>query len=149
MGTTAAAVTHLVEPSGRNAARRFGQRWLDLPVRRKGFLVIALPVSALVVVVAMSLVLLIQERQARTESTQARNFSTATENTLNLTVNAETGVRGYAAGRLVVLLQPYTQAVASLPATLSQLSRAGAVVRAGPDVTTVRASVTEAFQSFA
>jgi signal transduction histidine kinase/DNA-binding response OmpR family regulator len=99
-------------------------RWLDLPVRAKGAVVVAVPLVALLAVVGMSLALQLQERQVRTSATKANALVAGAQNGLLAALNAETGVRAYAATGAVSFLQPYHQAQRALPATLAGLDDA-------------------------
>jgi signal transduction histidine kinase/CheY-like chemotaxis protein len=85
--------------------------WLDRPVRAKGMIVVAIPLIALVAVTSASLVLEHNERQERSVVLTASALSTSAQQVLADAVNAETGVRGYAATRDPLFLQPYTVSV--------------------------------------
>jgi signal transduction histidine kinase/CheY-like chemotaxis protein len=85
--------------------------WLNRPVRAKGSVVIAVPLIALVAVTSASLVLEHNERQERNVALTASTLSTSANQVLADAVNAESGVRGYAATRDRLFLQPYSVSV--------------------------------------
>jgi CHASE3 domain sensor protein len=85
--------------------------WLDRPMRAKGMVVIAVPLIALIAVSSASLALEANERQERSVSMTASALTAAAQQVLVDAVNAETGVRGYAATRDALFLQPYTVSV--------------------------------------
>ena len=87
--------------------RRVQQWWLDRSVRAKGFIVIAVPLLTLIAVTSASLALQQHERQERAIAVAASNLSGTADQVLADAVNAETGVRGYAATRDPIFLAPY------------------------------------------
>lgn len=76
-------------------------------MRAKGTIVVAVPLIALIGVTSASLVLQHNEQQERQAGRTASALSTAAQQVLSDAVNAETGVRGYAATGDPVFLQPY------------------------------------------
>ncbi len=76
-------------------------------MRVKGRIVVAVPLIALIGVTSASLVLQHNEQQERQVSRTASALSTAAQQVLSDAVNAETGVRGYAATGDPLFLQPY------------------------------------------
>ena len=88
--------------------RRVQQWWLDRSVRAKGFIVIAVPLLTLIAVTSASLALQQHERQERAIAVAASNLSGTADQVLADAVNAETGVRGYAATRDPIFLPPTT-----------------------------------------
>jgi signal transduction histidine kinase/CheY-like chemotaxis protein len=85
--------------------------WLDRSMRAKGMVVVAVPLIALIAVTSASLVLEQNERQERSVALTASALNTAAQQVLADAVNAETGVRGYAATRDPLFLQPYNVAL--------------------------------------
>src|SRR3984957_3764692 len=85
--------------------------WLDRPMRAKGAVVVAVPLIALVAVSSASLVMEHNERQERGVALTASSLSTAAQQVLSDAVNAETGVRGYAATGDPLFLAPYSLSV--------------------------------------
>src|ERR1700684_3020104 len=83
-------------PPGTNQAHGIRQWWLDLSLRAKGLIVIALPLIALMGVISANLALQHSESNERNISTNARNLDTAAAQVLTDTLNGETGIRGYA-----------------------------------------------------
>jgi signal transduction histidine kinase/ActR/RegA family two-component response regulator len=88
-------------------ARGLRKWWLDRSLRAKGLIVVAVPLIALMGVGSANLVLQQRESAERTVSTSARDLAAAANKVLADAVNAETGVRGYAAARDPLFLAPY------------------------------------------
>jgi signal transduction histidine kinase/CheY-like chemotaxis protein len=87
------------------------QWWLNRPVRSKGMVVVAAPLIALIAVSSASLTLQYNERQERSVAMTASALTTSAQQVLADAVNAETGVRGYAATGDALFLQPYSVSV--------------------------------------
>jgi signal transduction histidine kinase/ActR/RegA family two-component response regulator len=100
--------------------------WLDRPVRAKGMVVVAVPLIALIAVTSASLSVQYSERQQRSEALTASALTTSAQQVLTDAVNAETGVRGYAATGNPQVLQPYNVALTRLAGDQAAL-RAAAV----------------------
>jgi len=81
--------------------------WLDRSVRTKGLIVIAVPLIALAGTASAGLVLQYNESQERQVVVTARDLSAAADQILADAVNAETGIRGYAATGDALFLAPY------------------------------------------
>lgn len=90
-----------------HAPRWLTRWWLNRSIRSKGLVVIAIPLTALTVIASASLALESHERQVREVSTHASNLRTTAEAVLVDALNAETGVRGYAATGDSFFLKPY------------------------------------------
>jgi signal transduction histidine kinase/ActR/RegA family two-component response regulator len=103
-----------------------GRWWLDRSVRAKGMVVVAVPLIALVGVTSASLALQSQERQVRSAAITASAVTAAARKLLSDAVNAETGVRGYAATRNPLFLQPYDVALARVAGDRAALGAAAA-----------------------
>jgi len=88
--------------------------WLDRSVRVKGMIVVAGPLTALIAVSSASLVLQYNERQERSVAVTASAVNTSAQQVLSDAVNAEAGVRGYAATGNPQFLQPYNMSLARL-----------------------------------
>jgi signal transduction histidine kinase/ActR/RegA family two-component response regulator len=105
---------------------RLGRWWLDRSVRVKGLIVIAIPLIALIALTSASLALQSNERQERHVATIASTLNTAAQKVMVDAVNAETGVRGYAATGDLLFLQPYSAILADVAADRAAL-RAAAI----------------------
>jgi signal transduction histidine kinase/ActR/RegA family two-component response regulator len=141
------------------------QWWLNRPVRAKGMVVVAVPLIALVAVTSASLVLEHNERQERSVALTASTLSTSAQQVLSDAVNAETGVRGYAATGDPLFLRPYSVSVtrfardqaalraaandegdgraertaaATATAAMAELARLRSAISAGASVTALR-----------
>jgi signal transduction histidine kinase/ActR/RegA family two-component response regulator len=91
----------------RDRPRRLQQWWLDWSVRTKGLIVVAIPLIALLSTTTASLALQHDERHQRSVALAASHLSTDADQVLAAAVNAETGVRGYAATGAPLFLAPY------------------------------------------
>lgn len=87
-------------------ARGLRRWWLDMSLRAKGLIVIAIPLVALLGTTSASLVLQHSESHERSVGAAARNLTNAANLVLADMVNAETGIRGYGAVRDPVFLAP-------------------------------------------
>ena len=96
--------------------RRLQQCWLDRSVRVKGLIVVAVPLIALIVTTSASLALQVSERHERSNGTAASGLINASNQVLADAVNAETGIRGYAATRDPLFLAPYDVTLAQIGA---------------------------------
>jgi len=99
-----------------HAPRWLTRWWLNRSIRSKGLVVIAIPLIALTVIAATGLALEANERQARAVSVAASNLRTAAEAVLIDALDAETGIRGYAATGDAFFLAPYQQALSQAAA---------------------------------
>jgi len=88
-------------------SHRLKRWWLDRSVRSKGLIVVAVPLIALIAVTVASLALQRNERQERYMALTALELNTSAQQVLADAVNAETGMRGYAATGNPLFLQPY------------------------------------------
>ena len=98
--------------------------WLDRSIRAKGLIVIAIPLIALLGTASASLALQHNEQQQRTVALAGRGLTTAADQLLANAVNAETGVRGYAATGDTLFLAPYNVALAQQGADRTSLREA-------------------------
>ncbi|HXA33616.1 MAG TPA: ATP-binding protein [Acidimicrobiales bacterium] len=99
---------------------RRGQRWADLPVRTKVLSLLALPLGALLACVISGILLVGQTNSLLASAHQTSAAVSDMNAKLQLLVDAETGVRGYAATGDPVFLQPYNQAIAAASGALAK-----------------------------
>jgi signal transduction histidine kinase/CheY-like chemotaxis protein len=104
---------------------RLRRWWLDRPVRTKGLIVVAIPLTALLVSTAASLALQYQERRDRVVATAGLNLTNAAGRVLTDTVNGESGIRGYAATTDPLFLQPYRMMLSRIAADRRVFRAAG------------------------
>jgi signal transduction histidine kinase len=104
--------------------RRLRRWWLDRSVRTKGLTVLAVPLVALVCIVSANLVLEGNESQQRTTGHAANALVNALGAVLLDAVNAETGIRGYAATADPTFLAPYYLALKQFDADQRSLRAA-------------------------
>jgi len=94
-------------PPGAVQAHGLRRWWLDLSLRGKGLIVVAVPLIALLGITSANLVLQRDEASERTVSLAARNLDEAAAQVLADAVNGETGVRGYGMTDDPTFLEPY------------------------------------------
>jgi signal transduction histidine kinase/ActR/RegA family two-component response regulator len=123
--------------------------WLNRPVRSKGMVVVAVPLIALVAVTSASLTLQYNERQERSVALTASTLSTSAQQVLSDAVNAETGVRGYAATRDPLFLQPYSVSVTRFARDQTALRAAAIAEGDGRAERTAAATATTAMAELA
>src|SRR5580658_3153066 len=116
---------------GTDQAHGIRQWWLDLSLRAKGLIVIALPLIALMGVISANLALQQSESNERNISTDARNLDTAAAQVLTDAVNGETGIRGYAATGDPTFLDPYILMQTQIAADRAALRQAAVVAGVG------------------
>jgi signal transduction histidine kinase/CheY-like chemotaxis protein len=97
-------------------SRWLRQWWLDRSVRTKGLTVVAVPLIALIGTTSASLALQHSEHQERSAATAASGLNVAAGLVLADAVNAESGVRGYAATGRTLFLAPYQLALTRIGA---------------------------------
>jgi signal transduction histidine kinase/ActR/RegA family two-component response regulator len=100
-------------------------------VRRKGLIVVAVPLIALLGLTSANLLLQQNESKVRNISLNARNLDDAAYRVLADTVNGETGIRGYAATRDPLFLAPYTLMLTRIGAERRSLREAAVIVGDG------------------
>jgi PAS domain S-box-containing protein len=103
--------------------------WRNLPLRGKGLVVVALPILALVGVVIWSYQAQRAEGRAGSQLNYQLKTLGAAAQVLFLTVDSETGVRGYLLTGQPAYLDPYHSAQANLGPAMKQL---GALVQNQP-----------------
>jgi signal transduction histidine kinase len=118
-------------PPGTVPAHGIRQWWLNQSVRRKGLIVVAVPLIALLGLTSANLLLQQNESKVRNISLNARNLDDAAYRVLADTVNGETGIRGYAATRDPLFLAPYTLMLTRIGAERRSLREAAVIVGDG------------------
>ncbi len=98
-----------------------GRRWADLSLGRKGIVVIALPLIALVVAAGTFLWVERQEDSSQAGVTKSLRVRSQIQQVSQLLVDAETGVRGYLLTRDAAFLTPYREATENLPRAIDRL----------------------------
>jgi signal transduction histidine kinase/ActR/RegA family two-component response regulator len=98
--------------------------WFDRSLRAKGLIVVAVPLIALMGTNSANLLLQRHESNERIVSTDARALVSAAQQVLADSVNAETGVRGYAATRDPLFLDPYNLTLTRIGADRRSLREA-------------------------
>ncbi len=97
--------------------------WSDLPVRRRGALIIAIPILCLLTSVVAFAALQRSNAVAQQYVDHTQKVLLYANRLLTALVNAETGVRGYALTNRPEYLQPYDSGMASIPHTIEELSQ--------------------------
>jgi signal transduction histidine kinase/AmiR/NasT family two-component response regulator len=114
-------------PPAADQARGPRQWWLDRSLRAKGLIVVAVPLIALMGITAANLLLQQKESNARNAAVNARNLAAAASQVLTDALNAETGIRGYAATREPLFLAPYNLALTRIAAERRSLLEAAVI----------------------
>jgi signal transduction histidine kinase/ActR/RegA family two-component response regulator len=115
--------------------------WRDRSVAAKGMTTLAVPLVALLAIASASLLLQNQERRERAGSMAASGLTYAANAVLVDLLNAETGIRGFAATRNPAFLQPYHLALATIGAERKSLRRAAIAVGQAREWRSVDAAV--------
>lgn len=118
-------------PPGAHQPRGLRQWWLDRSLRAKGLIVVALPLIALMGTNSANLLLQRNESNERNVSIAARALASAASQVLADSVNAETGVRGYAATRDPLFLAPYSLTLTRISAERRSLREAAVIEGVG------------------
>src|SRR5438876_8980429 len=104
--------------SMRESAER---RWRNLPLRYKGLAVIAIPVVCVLLEVAWLAHLHQAEEASASWTLHTQRVQLEADRLLAALVDAETGDRGYALTGDPIFLEPYRQALPTVPKTISNL----------------------------
>jgi adenylate cyclase len=105
--------------------------WLDQSLRKKGLIVVAAPLVALLGVTSANLALQQSETHERSVSLGARALASAATQVLADAVNAETGVRGYTTTGDPLFLDPYNLTLTRIGAERRSLRDAAVIEGAG------------------
>ena len=98
-----------------------------MSLRAKGLTVVAAPLVALMAITSANLLLQHSESHERSVSTNARTVASAGTQVLADAVNAETGIRGYAATRDPLFLAPYNLTLTRMGAERRALREAAVI----------------------
>ncbi|HUF33381.1 MAG TPA: response regulator [Acidimicrobiales bacterium] len=111
--------------------------WADLPLRRKGLVVVAIPVLSLLLVAAALLPLMAQRERTDRSVRESIAIQTATRDLLLVLVEAETSVRGLVATGDERFLERYDEAVDRSEVIFRSLRAVGgsaALLDVGPSI---------------
>lgn len=97
--------------------------WNNLPLRVKGFVVVALPIAALLAVTSGLYLVRQTEDQEQETIRQILRVRSQIQTVLSLLLDAETGVRGYNVSEDRSFLKPYEAAFDELPSALANLEQ--------------------------
>jgi signal transduction histidine kinase/CheY-like chemotaxis protein len=111
-------------PRGRSLLWLVGRWWLDRSVLAKGLTVVAIPVGALIGVACAGIILQFQQHSERQQAMAANALARSTQAVLADALDAETGIRGYAATGDLAFLQPYEAAAARVDRHLAEMRQA-------------------------
>jgi signal transduction histidine kinase/ActR/RegA family two-component response regulator len=114
-------------PAGGYQPRGLRKWWFNQSLRRKGLVVVAAPLIALMAITSANLLLQQSETQERTVSLDARTLDSAASQVLFDAVNGETGIRGYAATRDPLFLAPYNLTLTRIAADRRALRDAAVI----------------------
>jgi signal transduction histidine kinase/ActR/RegA family two-component response regulator len=118
-------------PPGAVRAHGLRRWWLDLSLRGKGLIVVAVPLIALLGITSANLVLQRDEATERTISLAARNLDQAAAQVLADAVNGETGVRGYGMTDDPAFLGPYNLMLTRIAAERTLLRKDAVIAGVG------------------
>lgn len=96
--------------------------WANLPLRRKGWVVVAIPLFALLVAASTSVGVQRQADRAADRVTHTLEVQSEIQNTTVLLLDAVRGARGYLLTGDEASLQPFLRAQVTLPSTLNRLA---------------------------
>jgi signal transduction histidine kinase/CheY-like chemotaxis protein len=102
-----------------------------MSLRAKGLIVVAVPLIALMGITSANLLLQHDQSNERNVSLNARSLASAASQVLADAVNAETGVRGYAATRDPLFLAPYNLTLTRIGTERRSLQEAAVIEGAG------------------
>ncbi len=107
----------------KSVAKNLQSFWANIPVRRRGSFIIAIPVTYFIttLVAIYWLKLDLVEDENWVQHTQKVRLET--KHLLAALIDAETGVRGYAMTGRPDFLTPYSEAIAEIPQSLAQLQQ--------------------------
>lgn len=97
--------------------------WSDLPVRRRGALIVAIPITCLLTFVVAYTALSRYAQRSQQAIAQSQKVILTAEQILVELTDAEAGVQGYILTRQPNYLQPYQQTRQSVPKLLQTLKR--------------------------
>jgi len=100
-------------------------------LRAKGLIVVAVPLIVLMGITSANLMLQQNESHDRSVSITAHNLTSAADQVLTDLLNAETGVRGYAATRDPAFLAPYNLTLTRISAERRSLRESAVIEGAG------------------
>jgi hypothetical protein len=127
-------------PRAAGQARGPRQWWLDRSLRAKGLIVVAVPLITLMGITSANLLLQGRESGERNVAIAARNLTTAASQVLTDALNAETGIRGYAATRDPLFLAPYNLTLTRIGAERRSLRETAVIEGADRQQRTVDAT---------
>ena len=102
---------------------RISTRWANLPLRKKGLVVVSLPMAALVTATLFGYLVQSEADERKRAGDQTVHVRNQIQTVLNLLLDAETGVRGYDLSQDRAFLDPYEAAFDELPRALATLER--------------------------
>jgi len=103
------------------AMGRISSAWANVPLRRKGLVVVALPVAALVTATLFAYLVQAEAEERKQAGDEAVRVRHQIQTVLALLLDAETGVRGYDLSKDRAFLKPYEAAFETLPKALARL----------------------------
>ncbi|MBF2047158.1 MAG: CHASE3 domain-containing protein [Elainella sp. C42_A2020_010] len=103
--------------------RRLHKYWQTLPIRVRGTIIIAIPVTCLFTALSAFAWLKASLVEDETWVQHTQTVRLETKNLLNALIDAETGVRGYGLTQRDQFLTPYNRAQTVIPRSLDQLER--------------------------
>jgi signal transduction histidine kinase len=106
-----------------NLAQRLYQPWKNLPIRVRGAVIIAIPVTCMFTALSAFAWLKASLAEDETWVQHTQTVRLETKRLVKALVDAETGVRGYGLTQREAFLEPYQGAQTEIPSTLNRLER--------------------------
>src|SRR5438445_11337612 len=97
--------------------------WANLPLRAKGLVVVAIPLAALLVSALLYFISENEDQQAEHWVAHTHEVRTDIQQALNILLDATNGIRGYLLTGQETFLNPYENAIQTLPDDLAHLAR--------------------------
>src|SRR5205807_3844948 len=105
------------------AFTRAASAWANMPLRAKGLVVVAIPLAAVVVSALLFFINEGEDQQAEHWVAHTHEVRTDIQQALNILLDATNGVRGYLLTGQETFLNPYENAIQTLPDDLAHLAR--------------------------
>ncbi len=106
----------------RAISKRIQHLWANLPLAKKGFIVVGLPIATIILTVLATSFLLNQLRQVESQINRAYETQLELQRVQNLVLDASSSVRGFLLTNRPDLLELYTFASEALPEQLDGLA---------------------------
>lgn len=114
-------VPSLFNSSMKPVGKQIGKFWLRLPVRRRGLVILAIPISCLITSLTVFSLLQLKLIEREHQVNQAQKIYSETQRLITALVNAEIGVQGYLITGQEDYLDSYQVALTIVPESFYKL----------------------------